>query len=127
MGMTDSRSARRTPILSAPANPAQSTLNRDPAQSQTQSQPEAPESITQHQQEEHCKEIMVGLRVGQGGTSPGPKETAKNGKDSQKWQIAYRQTTSILRTKHVRAFQPIVALRQHAHNTWRHTEDKSTL
>ena len=75
MGMTDSRSARRTPILSAPANPAQSTLNRDPAQSQTQSQPEAPESIVQHQQEEHCKEIMVGLRVGQGGTSPGPKET----------------------------------------------------
>ena len=62
MGMTDSRSARSTPTSSAPTSPAQS-------------QPEAPESIVQHQQEEHCEEIMVGLRVGQGGTSPGPKET----------------------------------------------------
>ena len=53
MGMTDSRSARSTPILSAPTNPAQSTLN-----------PEA-QSIVQHQPEGYREEVMVGQRPGQ--------------------------------------------------------------
>ena len=49
MGMTDSRSARSTPILSAPTNPAQ---------------PEAPESRVPHHSEGHRADLKVGLRVG---------------------------------------------------------------
>ena len=52
MGMTDSRSARSTPILSAPTNPAH------PAQ------PEAPESRVPHHSEGHRADLKVGLRVG---------------------------------------------------------------
>ena len=52
MGMTDSRSARSTPILSAPTNPAH------PAQ------PEAPESREPHHSVGHRADLKVGLRVG---------------------------------------------------------------
>ena len=52
MGMTDSRSARSTPILSAPTNPAH------PAQ------PEAPDSREPHNSEGHRADLKVGLRVG---------------------------------------------------------------
>ena len=103
---------------------------------------------------------MVGLRVGQGGTSPGPIETAKNGKDSQKWQNSQKWQTQaycgrnmfglssrlllcvITLTTHgvtpktkahyeqhggESCTQPLAALLQRAHNTWRHTEVKITL
>ena len=97
---------------------------------------------------------MVGLRVGQGGTSPGPKETAKNGKDSQKWQtqaycgrnmfgLSSRLVLSVstLTTHGVTpktkahddkhggesCTQPLAALLQRARNTRRHTKVKITL
>ena len=89
MGMTDSRSARSTPIPSASTNP--------------DSQPEAPESQVPHYPEGHRGDIKVRVRVGyKGGTSPGQKD------------IAYRQLTTTLRTKPVRANQPFTALLRQA-------------
>ena len=79
MGMTDSRSARSTPILSAPSNPAYPTQKNAVLIGPTKptwahSQPEAPESQVPHYPEGHRGDIKVRVRVGyKGGTSPGQK------------------------------------------------------
>ena len=93
MGMTDSRSARSTPILSAPTNPAH------PAQ------PEAPESRVPHHSEGHRADLKVGLRVGYNKWAVPARA---------KRDIAYRQRTAHCGLN--RANQPFTALLQQAYH-----------